>query len=98
LIRVLFAPILHNPSPYLLGGVAVLAAAGWGGWGPGLFATGVSALAGWYFYVAPRLASQPPGPADSAQLISFLLVASVATFLADRLRSARRSAELAAAH
>jgi two-component system sensor kinase FixL len=50
--RAAFFPILHNDSPYLFFVPAVLVAAGLGGFGPGLLATGLGALAG-LFVIAP---------------------------------------------
>jgi len=92
LLRFLLSPVVRHPSPYLLCGLAVIAAASYGGWGPGLFATATGALVGWYLYVRPAF-----GNSDAVQLISFLLIAIVATFLSARLRSAKRSAEVVAA-
>src|SRR5947209_6275487 len=97
LIRFLISPLVQHPSPYLLCGLAVFAAASYGGWGPGLFATAVSAMVGWYFYLLPRFDFQMHRSADAVQLISFLIVGTAAAFLADRLRSAKRTAELVAA-
>jgi two-component system sensor kinase FixL len=42
-VRLLLEPIFHGSSPYLLFAVAVVGAAGLGGVGPGLVATGLSA-------------------------------------------------------
>jgi PAS domain S-box-containing protein len=95
LIRFLVASVLPHPSPYLLCGLAVVAAALHGGKGPGLFATAISAAAGWFSFVQPRLT--PPELSDAVQLISFLLVGLAATFLSDRLHAAKRSAEVSAA-
>lgn len=46
LARIALAPVLHDQSPYLLFVPAVLVAAGLGGWGPGLAATGLATLLG----------------------------------------------------
>src|SRR5215216_303362 len=46
--RVLLNPVLHEGAPYLLFVPAVLVAAGLGGLGPGLFATGLSLLLGFF--------------------------------------------------
>jgi two-component system, LuxR family, sensor kinase FixL len=70
LARIALAPILHDQSPYLLFVPAVLVAAGLGGWGPGLAATGLATLLG--------LVATAGGPhisaAEIATAIAFLLI------------------------
>jgi two-component system sensor kinase FixL len=54
--RAAFFPILHDDSPYLFFVPAVLVAAGLGGFGPGLLATGLSAFLGLFVIAAfPRV-------------------------------------------
>jgi two-component system, LuxR family, sensor kinase FixL len=48
-IRVVMVPILQNEAPYLFFVPAVLIAAGLGGFGPGLLATGLGLLLGFFF-------------------------------------------------
>src|SRR6201993_3150291 len=48
LARLAFTPILGDASPYLLFVPAVLVAAGVGGFGPGLLATGLSVVLGFF--------------------------------------------------
>src|SRR5215211_2715000 len=50
--RVLLSPALHEEAPYLFFVPAVLLAAGLGGLGPGLFATGLSLLLGFFVIAA----------------------------------------------
>src|SRR5260370_39350449 len=96
LIRIWLSSVIHRQSPYLLFGLAVLAAATDGGRGPGLLATGAGGMVGWYFFIRPMVA-QETAEGDAIQIASFLVIGIGATFLMDRLRSARRNAEQAAA-
>jgi two-component system, cell cycle sensor histidine kinase and response regulator CckA len=97
LIRSTLSPVIEHPSPSLLCGLAVLAAAFYGGKGPGLFATIAGSLAGWYFNVQPKLVAKSFDGTDAVQLSSFLLIGIGATLFSDRLRSAKRHAERVAA-
>src|SRR5260221_743426 len=96
LIRIWLSSVIHRQSPYLLFGLAVLAAAIYGGRGPGLLATGAGVLVGWYFFIRP-MAAQETAEGDAIQIASFLVIGIGATFLMDRLRSARRNGQVAAA-
>src|SRR5712692_8421718 len=96
-IRLLLSRAIGNRSPYLLFALAVLAAAVYGGRGPGLFATALGALAGSYFFGNPRYSLQITWPDEAIPLGSFILIALGATLFSDKLRSARRNAETAAA-
>ena len=93
LIRLMLQPVVGNGSPFLLFAVAVLAAASYGGWRPGLLATVTSALTGLYFFVEPRYSLRLDGKSAAIQLGSFILLGICTTIFADRLRAARRSAE-----
>jgi len=97
LLRLSLSAVVQRQLPYLLFGLAVLAAASHGGRGPGLLATAASGLVGWYFFIRPVLA---PGTAQgyAVQVASFLIIGLGATLLMDWLRSARRNAERVAEH
>jgi two-component system sensor kinase FixL len=70
LARAVLAPVLGDQSPYLLFVPAVLAAAGLGGWGPGVTATVLGALLG--------LTANPAGSQimteDIASAVAFVLI------------------------
>jgi two-component system sensor kinase FixL len=68
--RFLLSPILHDYSPYLIFVPAVLVAAGLGGLGPGLLATVLGALLG--FFV--RSTSIDYSPAEFASLTLFVVI------------------------
>jgi two-component system, LuxR family, sensor kinase FixL len=70
LARIALAPVLHDQSPYLLFVPAVLVAAGLGGWGPGLAATGLATLLGLFATAGgPHISA-----AEIATAIAFLLI------------------------
>jgi two-component system, LuxR family, sensor kinase FixL len=70
LARLALAPVLHDQSPYLLFVPAVLVAAGLGGWGPGLAATGLATLLGLFATAGgPHISA-----AETATAIAFLLI------------------------
>jgi len=96
LIRLWLSSVIHQQSAYFLFGLAVLAAATYGGRGPGLLATASGALVGWYFFIRPLFA-QGRAEGYAVQVTSFLIIGLGATLLMDRLRSAKRNAEQAAA-
>ena len=54
LLRLAFWPLLGPDVPFLLLWPAVMCCAWYGGLGPGLLATLLSALAGWYFLLEPQ--------------------------------------------
>jgi two-component system, LuxR family, sensor kinase FixL len=69
LARIALAPVLHDQSTYLLFVPAVLVAAGLGGWGPGLAATGLATLLGLFAAGAPHIST-----AETAAAIAFMLI------------------------
>ncbi len=96
-LRLLLSAAIGNRSPYLLFALAVLVAASYGGRGPGLLATALGALTGSYFFGHPRYSLQIAWPDEAIPLGSFILIGLGATLFSDRLRSARRNAEIVAA-
>jgi two-component system sensor kinase FixL len=70
LARMALAPVLHDQSPYLLFVPAVLVAAGLGGWGPGLAATGLATLLGLFATADPSHIST----GETAAAIAFMLI------------------------
>jgi PAS domain S-box-containing protein len=72
LYKVLLAPVLDEPTPFLLFPLAVLAAAWRGGLGPGLLASILALLSADYFFLQPRLSL---GPAEAGQAVRLTLFA-----------------------
>src|SRR6516225_10506247 len=52
-LRLAFNPILGKRSPFMLFPIVILIAARFGGWWPGLLATLLSTLGGWFFLTDP---------------------------------------------
>jgi PAS domain S-box-containing protein len=77
---------------------AVIAAAWYGGLGPGLLATLVSLVGIDYVLVPPRFAiAFPPEPGDAVRLVFFVLAAAAASVASGRLRDALTEARESAA-
>jgi K+-sensing histidine kinase KdpD len=73
-IKLLLHPLLGGQSPYLLFTVAVVIAAWYGGIAAGLLATALGALLGTHFFVPSFFSVPLPAQADLTQLILFLVV------------------------
>ena len=67
LYKLLLAPVVDEPTPFLLFPLAVLATAWRGGWGPGLLASALAVLSADYFFFEPRYVL---GPTESGQAVS----------------------------
>jgi signal transduction histidine kinase/ActR/RegA family two-component response regulator len=70
-------PLIHDQIPYFIYIAGVVIATWFCGWGGGLVATGLSALVGNYFFVAPRYEFIPHGE----DWIAMTLFAAVSLFL-----------------
>jgi two-component system, LuxR family, sensor kinase FixL len=92
LARIALAPVLHDQSPYLLFVPAVLVAAGLGGWGPGLAATGLATLLG--LFAAPG-APHISG-AETAAAIAFMLIGVGVAWSGEQLQRNRLRAATSA--
>jgi signal transduction histidine kinase/CheY-like chemotaxis protein len=90
LLRWLLWPVLGAELPLLFMWPAVLVSAWWGGFGPGLLATILSALAECYFVLEPRNSFQVSNPAIQVGLILFVPLGVAVSLLVERLRSANR--------
>ena len=92
LARIALAPILHDQSPYLLFVPAVLVAAGLGGWGPGLAATGLATLLGLFATAgSPHFSA-----AETATAIAFLLIGVGVAWSGEQLQRNRLRAAASA--
>lgn len=96
LVGMLVAPRWGNSPVDLLYLPAVLAAAGFYGLGPGLFAAVSSALAFNYYFTAPFHTFRIHSAQDIATVALLFLVALVTSQLASRMRAAAREAEASA--
>lgn len=79
-------------SAFLLFMGAVMIAAWVGGTGPALFATILSALAGNYFFMAPRWSFGLGTSSEEVEFLLFLIEGTVVTLLAGQLHQARDQA------
>jgi PAS domain S-box-containing protein len=96
LVRLPFQPLLGETTPFLFFFPAIMAAAWYGGLGPGLLATGLSAVAANYFFMAPTFSFRVPNLASAVQIGLFSGIGVFITLLNERLHRARRGAEVMA--
>ena len=93
LIKVLLDPVLEEESPFLLLSVAVLVAAAFGGFGPGVFATLTTAFIGDYFLLPPVGTFVPPDLSHGLTTGLFLAQGLAISAIGAWLVSARQRAE-----
>lgn len=96
LLRSIFNPVLGESVPYLQFFPAVMIAAWYGGVGPGLLATFLSALLADFLFLSPRYSL---GLSDAGQALSmafFVAIGATISGLCEALHSSRRQAEDAA--
>ena len=86
LVRLSLFPVIGEHSPYLPFAAAVMAAARWGGRGPGFFATALSALAAVWFFIDPVHSLAIASPAAEAGLALFVVVGFLISELVGQLR------------
>ncbi|HEU4494733.1 MAG TPA: GAF domain-containing protein [Rubrobacteraceae bacterium] len=82
-----------NASPFMAFFAAVVVAAWFGGLGPGLLATGLSALLSWYFFLSPQYSFDLRGFGPGLRLIVFVAEGAIIGLLAGSMHSSRREAE-----
>lgn len=87
-LRLTLIPLLAGTAPFLVFVLAVLWASWYGGAGPGMLATGLSALAGAYFFLPPSFVFGPLSTSNLVQLAIFLAIGATISSLNTRLRSA----------
>ena len=92
LLKLLLDPVIPQQSPFLLLAGAVVVAAWFGGFGPGVLATVLGALAGAFFAWATR-GSFVVLDEGSVPLVLFVVQGLVISSLVEVLHSARRRAE-----
>src|SRR5688572_8469609 len=92
LVKLLLDPLTAQDTPFLLILGAIMVSAWYGGLGPGLLATGLSALATDYFFLNPKVSFTALGP-ELLDLAAFVLEGVLVCLLTASLRSARDRAE-----
>ena len=91
-LRLVFYPILRDHYPFFLFIVAIVLAAGYGGYGPSLLALTLSWLSVNYLFLVPR--ANPNIFESKTQLaIAFLSVGLVITVLGGSMRASRKRAQ-----
>jgi PAS domain S-box-containing protein len=96
IIRFLLNPILGENAPLLVLVMAIIVSAWYGGFGPGLLATVVSAVLGAYFFVQPTLAFEITEVSNTARVCIFVIEGVLISWLNEALRNAKQRAELTA--
>src|SRR5438067_12771893 len=88
----LLAPVLIRPNPFLLFFPAVAVSAWYGGFGPGVLATILAALASWFFLLPATFPFTDETPLTLVRLSGLCLVALLITTLSANLRTERQRA------
>jgi signal transduction histidine kinase/CheY-like chemotaxis protein len=92
-VRYLLGPILGASIPVVLYTVPVAISAIYGGFGPAVFATIISALIANFLFIQPYYSFRIEDPASFVIVITFLLVGAVLSFLGKRLKKLQLKAE-----
>ena len=92
LVKLLLDPLTVQDTPFLLVFGAIIVSAWYGGLGPGLLATGLSALATDYFYLYP-VGSISAFSLEGVDVAVFMLEGVLVSVLTSSLRSARNRAQ-----
>jgi len=98
-VSLLRLPLHHlnwPEAPYLLFAVAVLIAAGFGGFGPGLAAIVLSVVLGNFLFAIPYFTLDFQAPAQMGRAAVFVIDGLLISILGGRLRTARQHEETAA--
>ena len=97
LLRLILGPLLGSDLRFLFLWPAVTCCAWYGGLGPGLLATILSALAGRYFLLEPVHSLAPETPADGIGMLLYLLLGTFISLVIEGLHRAKRQVEQQAA-
>ena len=93
LFRSLLLPILGENAPLLVFIMPVMVSAWYGGLGPGLFATALSALLGSYFFIQPFFNPDIMGLSEGVRICIFLVEGVLISWLCERLKKAKQRKE-----
>jgi PAS domain S-box-containing protein len=85
-----------NSTPFIVFFAAVMASAWFGGLGPGLLATGLSALLSSYFFLSPQYSIAPGGAGQALRLLVFAAEGTFISALAGTMHRSRERAEVGA--
>jgi PAS domain S-box-containing protein len=85
-----------NATPFIVFFAAVMASAWFGGLGPGLLATGLSALVSWYFFLSHLFSFVVDEPGQILRLLVFTAEGAFISALAGTMHRSRERAEDAA--
>jgi two-component system, cell cycle sensor histidine kinase and response regulator CckA len=92
IVRWLLAPLLGAQLPFTTLVIAVLVAGWYGGLGPALLATGLSALLGLFLFIPPTYSLQFAGRMEILRVLLFCLTGAIAAMLGEsRLRTQARA-------
>ena len=80
-LRLAFNPIVGKRAPFLLFPVVILVAARFGGWLPGLVATILSTLGGWFFLTNPPNSFYIADKAEAESLAVYAISATAISLL-----------------
>jgi PAS domain S-box-containing protein len=86
-LRLAFNPILGKHSPFLLFPIVILVAARFGGWLPGLLATVLSTLGGWFFLTNPPNSFYIADKAEAESLAVYAISATVISLLGGQVHA-----------
>lgn len=86
-VRIVIEPIAGTKWPFILFALAVVVAARFGGYGPGLVATGASTLAIWYFLLDPPYSFAIADRSEIGGIVVFTIVGAGISLLNGQLHS-----------
>jgi PAS domain S-box-containing protein len=92
LIRIPLSSVLGTGVPFILFFPVVTLSAWYGGWGPGLLATALSALAATFFYIEPSNSSAITSFSDVVRLLLFIGGGAFISWICGALRIANMRA------
>jgi signal transduction histidine kinase len=92
-VRLVFDPWLSDHLPFLLPGLAVVAVAWHGGFGPSIVTLVLGLVLSAYFIMTPRYSLAESLATHQLQVMGFLFLGVTTGLFSERLRAARRKAE-----
>lgn len=91
-LRLLLGPVLKENAPLLVFIMPVMFSAWYGGFGPGMLATALSALVGCYFFITPMFSPTVDGLANTVRVTIFLVEGVLISTLSQALHNQRNRA------
>ncbi len=96
-LRLAADPWLGRTVPYLLYYPAVMFAAWYGGFWPGMLATALTGLVAWYWYLGPVRSFTIHDPGELLSLVIFIMTGTLIARLHETLRRAQKDQKLLSA-